>query len=235
MTIAFAAILILTGFVFYGADRTSAASWWGDGYRPPEWVLSHGGTEVYYKIIANGASDRYKAIIYRDGKFVEVENGKTGRFDDPKDGVYVVKAVQGGVQKNKTRSGGKPVLSATVVAHPGETIHVVLDVTKHKISVTSDRGRVNVAASSKKKVQPKPQPVKPAAPSVENPSAPTDAPQEIPAQQPTLESAAPTTADVPVEQTTLFSPVLNKKDCTICEAVTEGDAVFAKIFDSKLP
>jgi len=144
-------VLLLAVSVTAYADKTaSARSWWGTGYRNPAWVLAHGGTVVYYEIVANGASDRYKAVMYQDGKFVEVENGKKGKFDDPKNNVYTITAFQGGIERHKTERGGKKLLSSgPIVARPGETIWVVFDVNADKVSVSSDRRIARPAAPKK--------------------------------------------------------------------------------------
>lgn len=130
-------------FFLFSQVKVEADSWWGDGARSKEWVLSHGGTIIKYKIIAKGDKDAYKAILYENGKVVEWENGKTGGFDDPKDGTYVVKAFKGGVEDKKTSKGGKKILSSgPIVAHPGETIFVTLNDLTGEVTVTSDRRKV---------------------------------------------------------------------------------------------
>lgn len=143
-------VLALVAGLAVCADTASARSWWGTGYRNPEWVLAHGGTVVYYEIIANGANDRYKAVMYQGGKYVEVENGKKGKFDDPKNGTYDIKIYLGGVERHKTPKGGKKIMgSGPIAAHPGETIRVVFNVKTDEVKITSDR-RVAKPAPSKK-------------------------------------------------------------------------------------
>lgn len=106
-----------------------AESWWGEGYRPPEWVVSHGGTVVWYKIIGGQAvSERYGAIMEQNGKFVEDEEGRVMKFDDPKNGLYKVTALR----------GKKRLLSVEVFAHPGETIYITFNIEQKKSTVVSN-------------------------------------------------------------------------------------------------
>ena len=139
----FVAILMI--FFLCLQAKAEADSWWGDGYREREWVLSHGGTIIEYQIIAKGSDGKYKAILYKNGKVVEWENGKTGKFDDPKDATYVVKAFKGGVKERKTSEGGDEILaSGPIVAHPGETIKVIMNELTGEVFVSSDRKSVKI-------------------------------------------------------------------------------------------
>ncbi|MDD5463984.1 MAG: hypothetical protein PHP62_02460 [Candidatus Moranbacteria bacterium] len=151
---------------FSSIPNATADSWWGDGAKGKEWVLSHGGTIIRYSIIANGSKDRYKAILYKNGKVVEWENGKSGMFDDPKDATYVVKAFKGGInEQNKTSKGGKKILSSgPIVAHPGETITVTLNDFTNKVTVVSDRKVVAAKKVAPPVVEKKTQPVEQSAP-----------------------------------------------------------------------
>lgn len=238
-------IVLLIASGFYVADYATAASWWGAGYKPPEWVLSHGGTVVYYKIIANGANDRYKAILYRgDGKFQEVENGKTGKFDDPKDGAYTVRAVRGGVQENKTRSGGKPILSVGFVARPGETVNIVLDTIKDKASVSYSKHAVDPAVPAKRDAVAKPdmpkvevkKPLVKSAP-VEVAPAPVVESQAVPAIEPqpaVVESGVGTGPVAAVGEAPRLQPVplpfSKPYNCDICSALENGNDVRSALF-----
>ena len=137
----------------FSQAKAEADSWWGDDARSSEWVLSHGGTIIKYKIIAKGGENGYKAILYENGKVVEWENGKTGKFDDPKNSTYVVKAFKGGVEQKKTSKGGKEILSSgPIVAHPGETIFVVLDDLADKVTITSNRHAIAAKKAAEKDV-----------------------------------------------------------------------------------
>ena len=164
-------------FFFSSIPNATADSWWGDGAKSKQWVLSHGGTIIRYSIIANGSKDRYKAVLYKDGKVVEWENGKTGMFDDPKDATYVVKAFKGGIdEQNKTTKGGKKILSSgPIVAHPGETIIVTLNDFSNKVTVVSDRKVIAAKKAAPPVVEKKIQPVEQSAPI----SAPIEEPKEI--------------------------------------------------------
>lgn len=112
--------------------QARAESWWGDGYRPPEWVVTHGGTVVWYEITGReAAAERYGALMEQNGKFVEDEEGPRMKFDDPKNGLYKVTALL----------GKKRLLSVDVFAHPGETIHITFDLKNKKTTVISNQRR----------------------------------------------------------------------------------------------
>lgn len=148
-------------FVFVGGiGRVSADAWWGYGYRTPKWVLSHGGTIIYYEIEnISGEGNEYKAVMYdEDGDYVEKEFGKKAVFDDAKNGVYKISAYRGGTKNKLTYKGGKKFASITVTAHPGETIKIKFNYKKKSAKMTTDY------------VKPVPKPVaKKAAPSAPEP------------------------------------------------------------------
>ena len=135
----FLSFFLALTLITFSAPDAAAEAWWGKGARSENWILARGGTVIHYKIVANGAKDRYKAILYKNGKVVEWENGKKGIFNDPKNGTYVVKAFRGGIVKNdKTSKGGKKIMSTgKLVAHPGEEIYVTLNDLTNKVSITS--------------------------------------------------------------------------------------------------
>lgn len=83
-------IWTLIGATFFGsASLVQADAWWGEGFRPPNWVLQNGGTIIRYNIVGGkGADKKYKARMTRDGQYVEVEFGRSGTFDDAKNGSY---------------------------------------------------------------------------------------------------------------------------------------------------
>lgn len=121
------------------ARSVSADAWWGEGYRKPEWVLSHGGTIVYFEMEnISGESDEYKAVMYdSDGKYIEVEYGTKGVFDDAKNGVYKIKADRG-VENEETYKGGRSFAVIEIIAHPGETIRLKFDYKKRKVKMTTN-------------------------------------------------------------------------------------------------
>jgi len=120
-----------------------ADAWWGEGYKKPDWVLRHGGTIIEYKISgAKKKSGRYKAVMYRNGKYVEAEFGKQAKFDDAKKGVYQIQVIRcddecSQDKKHKKHKGDKKLLGTTVTAHPGETIRLVFNVKNKTVQKNS--------------------------------------------------------------------------------------------------
>ncbi len=91
---------------------------------------------MWYKIIGGqAAAERYGAIMEQNGKFVEDEEGRVMKFDDPKNGLYKVTALR----------GRKRLLSVEVFAHPGETINIIFDLENKKTTVASDYVKRKVA------------------------------------------------------------------------------------------
>ncbi len=121
-----------------------AAAWWGEGYRPPAWVLSHGGTIIRYTI-HNGNPDKYKAIMYRNGAYVEIEFGKKAIFDDAKNGLYTIVFYKCHEscrhhkfhKKQKLRSKDKKVAQLSVYARPGETIDISFNAKAKRATIIS--------------------------------------------------------------------------------------------------
>lgn len=140
LIVAFSVLMLLVfASVSFAVNEASADAWWGEGARSKEWVLTHGGTIIKYKIVANGAKDRYKAVLYKNGKAVEWENGKTGVFDDAKNSTYTISALKGGIEKKKTSKGGKKILSSgPIKALAGRTMYVLLNDLTGKVTVTSN-------------------------------------------------------------------------------------------------
>ncbi len=79
--------LVCMGAPWHTAD---AAAWWGEGYKTPEWVLKHGGTIIHYHIVNTNHADKYKAMMFQNGKYVEVEFGNNEHFDDAINGTYTI-------------------------------------------------------------------------------------------------------------------------------------------------
>lgn len=121
----------------------SADAWWGKGYRPPAWVLANGGSIINYEI-KGGKSDRYKAMMFRDGKYVEVEFGKNATFDDAKNGVYEIKfyKCEGSCKdhetdnKKKIRGSDSRKDTIFVTARPGETTYIEFNSQTNKARAT---------------------------------------------------------------------------------------------------
>lgn len=120
------------------SSRVLADAWWGKGYRTPTWVLSHGGTIINYKINGNASSDRYKAVMYQNGKYVEVEFGKSATFDDAKNGVYTVTFYKGGASNTESYKGGKALASVDVRATAGKKIFLTFEEKTKNIAISSN-------------------------------------------------------------------------------------------------
>ncbi|PID51667.1 MAG: hypothetical protein CR954_00620 [Candidatus Moraniibacteriota bacterium] len=112
-----------------------AAAWWGEGYKTPEWVLAHGGTIIHYHIVNTNHADKYKAMMFQNGKYVEVEFGNNEHFDDAINGTYTINFYkckdsckhQKFDKKTKIRGNDKKVASLTIEARPGETNYIQFD------------------------------------------------------------------------------------------------------------
>lgn len=134
---------------FFGVmvKDVSADAWWGDGYRSPEWVRAHGGTTISYTVTGTSHTDRYKAMMFRDGKYVEVEFGKRAVFDDAKSGTYLINFYKCKDcmkhkfdKKTKIRDKDKLVASITIVARPGEENTLVFDASNNTVQVVGRSG-----------------------------------------------------------------------------------------------
>lgn len=170
---------ILTTFFlsfFFGAflfaQNVLADAWWGYGYRSPEWILANGGSIIHFKIKGAGSSDSYKAVLYRDGKYVEVEFGKNGTFDDAKNGTYKVTAYKGGIGRKETYKGGKAIASVTVTVRPGETVSVEFSEKNKQAISSSNRPAKRIAVAPPVKKTPPPASVAPTSIPTSAPSAP---------------------------------------------------------------
>lgn len=142
--------LLSTFFIFvlligFKAENVFSAAWWGNGYRKPSWVTSHGGTVFRYTISGTSHPNDYKAMMFRDGKYIEVEFGKNAVFDDAKDGVYTINFYKCKDScmphkldnKTKLRSSDKKVASITLTAIPGQDVRLVFNASNNSISVAS--------------------------------------------------------------------------------------------------
>ncbi len=153
------ALLVPAAFV-------SADAWWGEGYRSPDWVRQNGGSIIKYEI-TGGNSDRYKAMMFRDGKYVEVEFGKNATFDDAKDGRYEIKfykcedscAPHETNNKTKIRKSDDRKGIIFVNARPGETTYIEYDTDKDKAKIVAVKplGGVKSDPNAAPPAPPKPQ------------------------------------------------------------------------------
>lgn len=125
----------------------SADAWWGEGYRSPEWVRAHGGTTISYTVKGTSHTDKYKAMMFRDGQYVEVEFGKHAVFDDAKSGTYLINFYKCKDcmkhkfdKKTKIRAKDKLVASITIVARPGEANVLIFDASNNTVQVVGRSG-----------------------------------------------------------------------------------------------
>ncbi len=138
--------LLMLFFVF--SEFTFAAAWWGEGYRKPEWVVKHGGTIINYTIVGANSTKKYKAMMFQNGEYVEVEFGNNATFDDAKNGTYVInfyKCKHSCMdhkydRKTKIRSSDKLITSITVVARPGQTNNIVFNADAKTAFIASRSG-----------------------------------------------------------------------------------------------
>ncbi len=133
---------------FLCSQTVWAAAWWGEGYRKPGWVVKHGGTIINYSIINAKNTKRYKAMMFQNGKYVEVEFGNNETFDDAKNGTYVIhfyKCKKSCMphkydKKTKIRGNDKKVASITIVARPGETNNLIFDAATNRVFLANRSG-----------------------------------------------------------------------------------------------
>lgn len=142
-------IICATGVVML-VQSVHAAAWWGDGARRPEWVVAHGGSIFKYSVTGTEHPEDYKAMMFRDGKYVEVEFGKNATFDDAKNGTYVINFYKCKDScephkfdnKTKIRSSDKVVATITVVARPGETTNLIFNAESKIVAIGSRGGAI---------------------------------------------------------------------------------------------
>jgi hypothetical protein len=118
-------LFLLGIFILMPASLALADGWWGKYDKPFAWILQNGGTIIHWQIEdISKEADNWKAVMYDSkGKYVEVEYGQRGTFDDAKNGTYVVKAYKG-LRDYETYKGGDVFASINVTAHPRETINI---------------------------------------------------------------------------------------------------------------
>jgi len=142
-------IFLLVTISFFGVsfEFVNADAWWGDGYRSPEWVRSNGGTTISYTVEGTSHTDRYKAMMFRGGNYVEVEFGKHAIFDDAKNGTYLINFYKCKDclkhkfdKKTKIRDKDKLVASITIVARPGEANTLVFDASNNTVRLVGRSG-----------------------------------------------------------------------------------------------
>jgi len=139
--------------MFSGTSLVYADAWWGEGYRPPNWVLLNGGTIVNYSIIGGkGGDSKYKARMTHGGEYVEVEFGRSGMFDDAKNGTYVITFYrckncedQKFDHKTKVRDKDKVFASITIGATPGKYC---------RLTANAETGAVSSSCSGAKPLVP---------------------------------------------------------------------------------
>ena len=138
-------LAVATGTLTLTANHASADAWWGTGFKDHEWVAEHGGTIIYYKIKGEENSKDFKLRMYLGDKLIETEKNGSGVFDDAINGTYTVVVFEGTKKK----------ASATVVAHPGETIKLKFNLDNGKAEKTSEfvpRGELKLTSDSAKYV-----------------------------------------------------------------------------------
>lgn len=147
-------MLIVVLFFGMSVEFVNADAWWGEGHRSPEWVRAHGGTTISYSVKGTSNTDKYKAMMFRDGKYVEVEFGKHATFDDARNGTYLINFYKCKncmkhkfYKKTKIRDKDKLVASITVVARPGEANKLIFDASNNTVRLVS-------RSVAKKKIDP---------------------------------------------------------------------------------
>lgn len=141
-------LVVFGTFGFSSEVFSSANNWWGKGYKTEKWVLSHSGSVLEYSISGAKDTEQYKAMMFHNGKYVEVEFGKSAKFDDwyyKKGGTYTVNFYKCKDScrphkydnKEKIRSSDKKVASITVVPRPGEKTVIVFNAKNNSVSAKS--------------------------------------------------------------------------------------------------
>src|SRR3989339_1869148 len=118
------------------AQNALATSWWGEGVRSDNWILSRGGALIRFEIVnKRGDSREYKAVLTRSSKNIEVETGKQGLFDDARTDRYKVTFYRGGDGKKSFNNLGGEIASKTFDVHKGESIKLRLNYEAKKVSM----------------------------------------------------------------------------------------------------
>jgi len=149
---------------FFGVVKdVSADAWWGEGYRSSQWVRMHGGTTISYTVVGTSHTEDYKAMMFKNGQYVEVEFGKNAIFDDAKNGTYLINFYkcdncmkQKYNKKTKIRDKDKLVASITIVARPGEANTLVFNASNNTVQVVGRSGgykKVDSFVAQKKAAQ----------------------------------------------------------------------------------
>jgi hypothetical protein len=136
--------------ILISTEYVHSAAWWGDGARRPEWIVARGGSIFNYTVTGTSHPEDYKAMMFRDGEYVEVEFGEDATFDDAKNGTYVINFYKCKDScmphkfdnKTKIRSSDKKVATITVVARPGETNNLIFDADNKTVFFASRSGFV---------------------------------------------------------------------------------------------
>ncbi|HOW60211.1 MAG TPA: hypothetical protein P5548_03340 [Candidatus Moranbacteria bacterium] len=146
-------IILFIGLILMPSSLAWADAWWGHGSKSFDWILKNGGTIIRWQIEdISKEADNWKAVMFDSkGKYVEVEYGQKGVFDDAKNGVYTIKAYKG-IKDHETHKGGKLFASITVTAHPGETINIKFNYKNETARMTTNY----VRRVAKKTPPPKP-------------------------------------------------------------------------------
>ena len=141
-------LMIVVLFFGISFEFVFADAWWGEGYMSPEWVITHGGTLINYTVTGTSHTDDYKAMMFRDGKYVEVEFGKTAQFDDAKNGTYLINFYKCHKscsdhkfdKKTKIRDKDEIVASITIVARPGQINNLIFNAENNTVQVIGRNG-----------------------------------------------------------------------------------------------
>jgi len=133
-------ILIFVGIfiiIFSGTKYASASAWWGEGARSSEWVVSHGGTVLYFefKNIKSDKKDLKINLYTANGDVIETERGdRKGKIDD---------GIAGQSYYLKAKDGKKSAKSKVFTMRKGSTNYATVNMKSKNISVSL--GGISVA------------------------------------------------------------------------------------------
>jgi hypothetical protein len=120
-------VIVITSLLV--AKDASADAWWGEGYRSPDWVISNGGTLIYFNFKnASGNDKNLKINLYTaSGAVIETEReDRKGVFDD---------GVAGQAYYLKAKDGDKKVQSKVFVMKRGSTNYATVNMKSKDISI----------------------------------------------------------------------------------------------------